>query len=214
MYGFKRTSPSRLQINSGPVSAPTWAQTDGRREGQGAGRCCRCGFGIGCPQRGRTCASLRFPARLDTTPPPPLHCKDAPFSRIPHITSRKNPGQTGLPAMSSILGVVRKQLKSHPAVSERPGRCWLARPERWHWSTAEDARPLPDLVKKKKKNIWCIITWSNLLNVISVLLCSRCGIYQLLNIVSIPNSSTLSRDVESNGREGMNELPTVFDLYN
>lgn len=104
----------------------------GRRQ---TASCCRRSAGLAASRGGRTCASLR------------LHTlrKDALFffftSRPPHI-SKQNPGQSGFLAMSSMLGVVRKQLKSHPAVSSRPGRL-RPMPSGDIERAAEDARPLP-----------------------------------------------------------------------
>lgn len=71
----------------------------------------RCG--IGCMQRGWRCASLRVQTLR----------KDALFFQTPaYLLHKERRAARGLPAMSSLLGVVRKQLKSHPAVSDRPGR--------------------------------------------------------------------------------------------
>lgn len=83
--------------------------------GRRTGGCCRCSAGLADGGRGGGCA-LRCASR-----PSAQTLVFRPPSRIsPPEGTRTATGL--LPAMSSLLGVVRKQLKSHPAVSDPPAR--------------------------------------------------------------------------------------------
>lgn len=128
--GFTLRNTNRLQWSlRGQVYARTWALADRRTAVVVAVR-------DWLPAEG---AYVCFSARPD----PPQRRS---FFQTPAYLLQKEPRSArGLPAMSSLLGVVRKQLKSHPAVSDRPARF---RPMRSGdiESAAEDARPT-DLIK-------------------------------------------------------------------
>lgn len=126
-------------------------------EGGRTDSCCRCSAGLAA-SRGGGCA------RLCASRP---SAKTLFFFQTPAYLFQKEPRSArGLPAMSSLVGVVRKQLKSHPAVSDRPARF---RPMRSGdiESAAEDARP--QLISLKPSDVTSDTVF---FNIFRFLLCS------------------------------------------